>query len=79
MIAQEIRDELDQTPAWWLRLFHQALLDVGAERVILDEIVIQSFVGEAIRYEYVGFPDCSCATCKAALEGHDYWSLKSRL
>lgn len=73
-IPKDIREEIDQAPAWWDREFHKELarlqpkveVDTG-EDVFYEELTFMnggSRVYEVPKpYEYMG---CTCGDCKSA-------------
>lgn len=64
-IPQSVRDEINQTPAWWVRLYHQALDSIGAERILNERIETHSWAGEVIAvWEDYAYPDCPCSRCR---------------
>lgn len=67
-LSPEIRDELDQTPAWWDRQFHALLEASGAQCEVLEraEITEKSFDGRVnVTYatECKVFSECTCIDC----------------
>ena len=71
-IPREVREEIDQDPAWWDREFHKALsrvspkveIDAGEDEYIEERTLTSTVLHRIAKpYEYLG---CTCRDCKSA-------------
>lgn len=77
-ITPEVRAEIDRTPAWWDKQFHQLLVRTGqpARRYGEDEYVEERTLTSAETL-YIRIPapteyvDCVCEKCKTVREMND--------
>lgn len=72
-IPSHIREELDQTPAWWDKQFHNLLDSTGDARVDNDDVeeIAEMTAAGVVCIYYVGpqyaLVSCTCSGCRSIL------------
>lgn len=73
-VSQEMRDEIEQNEAWWLRSYHELMLKGGAKvvgRTHGMEITERNSYGNLVRYareDRVALEGCICPECARVLK-----------
>lgn len=65
-IPASVQAEIDETPEWWDKKFHEAMVASGAQVVEIedDEITVHSCDGSAaVVYRQTFVEGCSCRRC----------------
>jgi hypothetical protein len=70
-ISPEVRAELDETPEWWDKRFHEALRAVETpilhgEPEYFEERTLDGRVAWHQTFQAVELPSCTCEDCKRA-------------
>jgi hypothetical protein len=64
-VPASVREELDRTPTWWVRQFHELLRAADAPSAVGERIDTITWGGDVIAtWEDRGFYDCPCPRCR---------------